>query len=447
MTLRPALTALFFLCSLPSEADDLLSIYQKARANDPVFAAARAGRDAGIEKEAQGRSQLLPTLSLSASRSETGQDVKLSTAPTTYKYNYPTDSYGLTLTQPIYRKQNFASYGQGKAEAAKAEFDLMSAEHDLMLRAAAAYLGTLATQDAHEFAKSEKLAIDRLRTLAQRNFSVGQSTLVDVHEAQARYDVAVAQEILAFNLLDVRRESIRVLTGEPAGALVPLSGQRPPKDPKPLDIEYWATRAEQQNPQVKSREQIMASAREEVEKSRGGHHPTLDLSAAHTYSDAGGSVNGFGIESTSNQVALLFNLPLYQGGQTTSRVREAVARLEEARQRLDSARRQAAQQAREAYWAVTTGLSRAKALKLALDSNQRSLDTTVLAYERGVRNGVDVLNAQRELFRARLEFSRSRYDYLFEHLKLRAAAGDLSEADLADLNRYFSDEPAPSRQP
>jgi outer membrane protein len=122
-------------------------------------------------------------------------------------------------------------------------------------------------------------------------------------------------------------------------------------------------------------------------------------------------------------------------------VRESFARRDEASQKLDQTQREAAQQAREAYLAVSNGIARVKALEQAQASNQRSLDTTILGYERGARTGVDVLNTQRELFRTRRDLSQARYDYLLSRLRLKAAVGTLSEADLADINRLLMVNP------
>jgi outer membrane protein len=175
-----------------------------------------------------------------------------------------------------------------------------------------------------------------------------------------------------------------------------------------------------------------------VERNSGGHYPTLDLTASRAWSDAGGSVQGFAIESTTNQIGLQFQVPLYQGGGIASRVREATARLEETSQRLDQVRREVVQRTREAYLAIINGMARVQALEQARLSNERALESTVIGYERGLRTGVDVLNAQRELFRTRRDLSQARYDYLISRLRLKTAAGVLQEQDLEDINRLLA---------
>jgi outer membrane protein len=430
-----AFLVLLATLAAPANAEDLFDVYRQAQQNDPRFAAARAARDATSERAPQGRAQLLPNINLSAGRSETDQDVK--TPNLDANFRYPTTSYGLTLTQPLYRKQNFASYEQGKADAARAEYELASARQDLVLRVSQTYLTALAAQDIHEFAVTEKDAIERLLALTRRNVSVGIGTLIDVHDAEATYDLAVAQAIEAANALEVRREALRVLTGQEPGTLARLTQPLPLDPPQPAQVEKWEDAARSDNPLVLAQQQAVAAAVQEVERNRGGHYPTLDLSASHAYNDAGGSVQGFALETRTNQVGIAFNLPLYQGGGTSSRVREAVARQEETGQRLEQLQRESALQARDAHAAVRAGLARVQALERALISNRRSLESVVLGYERGVRNASDVLIAQRVLFRTRRDLAEQRYQYLQARLRLKASVGALGDDDVEQINRLL----------
>ena len=441
-THRVLLAMLAAALSAPVQAEDLTEIFRQAQQRDAQYAAARAARDALAERAPQGLAQLLPGINLSAGRTETDQDVTTPAIDTNYRYG--TNAYSLTLTQPIYRKQNFATYEQGKAEAARADFELAGATQDLILRVAGTYFTALAAQDIHEFAVAEKEAVGRLLTLTRRNVSVGIGTVIDVHDAQSTYDLTVAQEIEAANALEVRREALRVLTGQPPGTLARLAQPLPLEPPQPAQVEKWEEAARADNPRVLAQQQAVESATQELEKSRGGHYPTLDLNASHAYSDAGGSVQGFALETRTNQVGLLFNLPLYQGGGTQSRVREAVARQDEANQRLEQLRRESALGARDAHAAVRNGLARVQALERALVSNKRALESTVLGYERGVRNAQDVLIAQRLLFRTRRDLAEQRYLYLQARLRLKGAVGVLAEGDIDEVNRLLGNAPAAS---
>lgn len=428
------------LAAAPAAADDLIDVYRRALANDPVFAVARANYEANLEKAPQGRAQLLPTLDLSAGATET--DLRSRGPTVDGAFRFGTDTYSLNLTQPLYRKQNFAGYRQGQFQANQAEAEFAAARHDLMLRTAQAYFGVLAALDVLDYSRRERTAIERLLTLARRNFSVGTASLVDVHEAEARLDVTRAQEIAAATDLEARREALRALTGTAPEALVRLR-RLVPLAPEPSDAEKWAQQALGNNPAARARAEALEAAKQELEKNRAGHYPTVDITASHSYSDAGGNSLGNWSEQRSNQVGLLFNLPLYRGGSVSSKVREAAARRDEAGSRVDQAKREAAQLARQYYAAVVNGIARLTALEQALVSNQRALETTLLGYERGQRTGVDVLNTQRQLYATRRDLTAARYDYLNSRLRLLAAAGTLDEAELEAINRQLGEAAAP----
>jgi outer membrane protein len=427
---------LVLVCALPpyATAEDLLEVYRQALDKDPAFGAARAAYTANIEQAPQGRAGLLPTIGLSASTTYYDQEAKITT---TNQYNYNTDSYSLSLTQPLYRKQNFAAAEQGRLGADQAGYDLTTARHDLILRVALAYLGVLLAEDIADFATAEKVAIERLAKLTQRNFSVGTASLVDVHDTKAALDLAVAEEIAARNDIERTREVLRALIGAPTGRLARLADRFEPQPPQPDNIENWIALAEANNPQIKSSERTHEIAAQELEKSRGGHHPTLDLTAAHTWSDAGGSTQGFALESTTNQIGVVFQLPLYAGGGTESKVRESYARRDEAAQRLEQTRRVVSLLAREAWLAVLNSIARVRSLEAAAASNQRALESSLLGYERGLRNGQDVLINQRTLFRTRRDLSQARYDFLIARLRLKSATGTLAGDDLAEINRLL----------
>lgn len=431
----PALLALSVL-SAPLAAEDLLSVYRAAETHDPLWAAARANHQAGLEKGPQGLAPLLPSLTLNANSYRVGQDSK--TAAVDDRFRYDSNGYSAQLTQPLYRKQSFAGYAQGQAQVGQAEADFELARHDLMLRVTTAYFDVLAAQDRLEYAQAERQAVAGQLTLARRNFEVGNGTLVDVHAAEARHDLVNAEEIAAGNDLEVRREALRAVIRALPGVLARLPARLPLEPPQPADMEHWVDAGQDRSPRVRSQAQALEIARQDLEINRAGHYPTLDLSATHSYSDAGGSAFGTPIETKTNQVGLVFQVPLFQGGATASRVRESHARREAAAQQFELAKRQAAQQAREAYLAVQSGMARVRALEQAQLSNQKALESTLLGYERGLRTGVDVLNAQRELYRTKRDLSQARYNYLFARLQLKAAAGTLAEDDLRAINSLLT---------
>jgi outer membrane protein len=439
--LRFALLAILITAPVV-RAENLLDIYKLAQENDATWTAAQANYRANLEKGTQGRSLLLPSVSFNANYSRNhleGTTTNLVTGGVlSGNDNYDVTGYALQLTQPLFRMSNLAAYSQGKISVSQAEAELAIARQDLILRAGQAYFDVLAAQDALEFTRSEKSAIEGQLNLSQRNFAVGNATVVDVHEARARYDLAAADEVSIENDLQVRREVLATLIGQPAGGLAHLAGKIALPKPDPADPDQWVKAAAEQNLSVKVQEYLFAIADEEVNKNRSGHYPTLDLVASHAYLNQGGSVIGVATDATTNQVGVQLNVPIYMGGYTSSRVREAVARLEQSRDNLTLTKRQTARQTREAYLAVTSGAVRVQALEQAQISSQKALESTLIGYESGVRTGVDVLNSQRELYRTKRDLSNARYTWLLNRLRLKAANGTLSEADLNEINALLS---------
>jgi outer membrane protein len=413
----------------------------QARSGERYDLDGRPGQLPRQSRKGRWASLLLPVVSVNANYSKNtieGTTTNLITgAAIQGKDKYDITGYGVQLTQPLFRTANFAAYAQGKISVSQADAELAIARQDLVLRAGQAYFDVLAAQDALDFARSEKAAIDGQLHLARRN-SKSAMPLVDVHEAQARFDLAAAQEVSADSDLQSKQEALTTLIGRPAGGLARLTSKIGLPKPDPAEPEQWVKAAADQNLQIKVQEFLLAIADEEVNKTRGGHYPTLDLVASHGNLDQGGSALGLATDYTSNQIGVQLNVPIYQGGYVSSRVREAVARREQSRDSLTLTKRQTVRQTREAFLAVTSGAVRVQALEQAQVSSQKALESTLIGYESGVRTGVEVLNAQRELYRTKRDLSQARYTWLLSRLRLKLATGTLNEADLGEINALLS---------
>lgn len=427
------------LPAAPAAAADLLDIYRAALASDPVYSAARASWAAAQEKLPQGRAGLLPQASLSASTQHNDRDLNFrdSTQPGS-RSQFNSNSASVSITQPIYRQQNFAAYEQGKTQVVLADAQLTAAGQDLILRVAQAYFDVLLARDSVAFAESQKTAIGQQLEQAKRNFEVGNATITDTHEAQARYDLVTAQEIAARNDLEVRNRALEQLIGRAAPALALLGKRFTLQPPDPASMESWVEQARSLSLQVRIALENLNFSTLDVRRNRGAHHPTLDAYATVSESSSGsGTQGGAGTETSSKVVGLQLAIPLYQGGAISSRVREAIANEDRARQDLENARRSAELAARQGYLGVTSGIAQVRALEAALVSNQSSLDSTRLGQEVGVRTQVDVLNAQQQLFSARRDLAQARYNYILSLLRLKAAAGQLGETDLERVNSWL----------
>ena len=415
---------------------DLLGVYRDAVAYDAQFAAARSALAAGQEKLPQGRSGLLPTIGLSPNRTWNDIDTRrrLNGAATT-STQYNSNGWTVQLTQPLFRWQNWVGYTQSELAVAQAEAQFVAARQDLIVRVAQAYFDVLLAQDVLATAKAQKVAIAEQLESAKRNFEVGTATITDTHEAQARYDLTSAQEIAADNDLAVKRQALRSVIGKEPEGLKNLRNGVQLAGPQPADINKWVELAESGSASVQIYQALSEIAQREVEKQRAGHYPTLDLVATHGKAGSGfSSTTGSGTDSTSSTIGVQLSIPLFAGGATVSKDREAVALKEKAAADLDNARRSAALNARQAYLGVSSGLAQVKAYEAAITSSQSAVDSNKLGYEVGVRINIDVLNAQSQLFDTRQKLAKARLDTLGALLKLKAAAGTLGEEDVAAIN-------------
>ena len=415
---------------------DLIAVYRDALAYDAQFASARAALEAGREKLPQGRTGLFPTIGLAASTTWNDVDTtRRVSGATETNTQYNNNGWTATLTQPLFRWQNWVAYTQSELAVAQAEAQFALARQDLTVRAAQAYFDVLLALDTLAVAQAQKVAIAEQLESAKRNFEVGTATITDTHEAQARYDLTSAQEIAADNDLTVKRQVLRAVIGkEPEG----LKNLRPGVQlvrPQPDDIGKWVEMAESASAPVQVSQALYEIAAREVEKQRAGHYPTLDLVATRGRSSASNSTTlGFGSDSNSSTIGLQLAIPIFAGGGVVSKDREAVALKEKAAADLENARRTAALNARQAYLGVTSGLAQVKAYEAALTSSQSALDSNRLGYDVGVRINIDVLNAQSQLFDTRQKLAKARLDTLVALLKLKAAAGSLGEDDVAAIN-------------
>lgn len=434
-----AVIGLTLLAGQPAAAADLLDIYRQALASDPVYSAARASWQAAQEKLPQGRAGLLPQASVSAYTQYNDRELQFRDPTIAFNRNqYNSNSASVSVTQPIYRKQNFVAYDQGKTQVALSDAQFAVAGQDLILRVSQAYFDVLLARANLTFTEANKIAIGQQLEQAKRNFEVGNATITDTHDAQARYDLVTAQEIAARADLDVKNRVLEQLIGRAAPVLAAPAKNFAPTPPTPNAMEPWVERARTNGLGVRIAQENLTFFSQDVERNRGAHHPTVDAYATATTFGSGPTSPGTaGTDLNSSVIGLQLAIPIYQGGIVNSRVREALANEDKARQDLDNARRSAELAARQGYLGITSSIAQVRALEAAVVSTQSSLDSTQLGQQVGVRTQVDVLNAQQLLFSAQRDLAQARYNYIASLLRLTAAAGDLTEADLQRINSWL----------
>jgi outer membrane protein len=438
MKLARALATLALLSGAAVHAADLHEILKRALSSDATYAGARATWQAAQEKLPQGLALLLPSAQITANTQHNDRSLNFR-GGISQDDRFNSNSLALSVSQPLFRKQNMVQYEQAKVQIVQADAQLSLALQDLIIRVAQTYFDILLAQDNVELAGAQKKAIGEQLAQAKRNFEVGTATITDTHEAQARFDLVTAQEIAALNDLESKKRALQLIIGEPPPAIASLRANFAPRSPEPNSMDAWVDQSADNAWQVQIQRAVEEFAAKEVERNRAGHLPTLDAVASYTDSGQGvGVQGGLGNDTRTTVLGLQLAVPLYQGGGVNSRVREARANLDKARQDLEAARRTVALNTRQAFLGVTSGMAQVIALQSAVTSSQSQLDSTRLGQEVGVRTGVDVLNAQQQLYSARRDLAQARYNYILNDLRLRAAAGKLSEEDAARVSQWLA---------
>lgn len=446
--LRTVIAALFSLPVLPpaARAQNLLDIYSLASANDAQFAAAHGAYEAGVEKYAQGRSQLLPSLNASAERTKYDSELHYgeNTSFESGEREFKERKWAVTLTQPVYRKENIEAYRQGKAQKDAAEAELEAARQDLILRVARAYLDLLsAQQDAETAAVHASTTMTQAET-ARSRFQAGGANRIDVAEARSRASVALADRISTKDAVIDKRNALQRLINQAPGTLDELrSGFALP--PLPGNASVWVETAHRHNAQLRALDDNVKVARHEIQRARGGHYPKLDAVAQSSSNYATGSIYTAASSDTRyTSVGLRLELGLYQGGLIASRTREAQGLLTKAESEMEDARRELAVRTTQALSAARSGLAKVRALEEALRSAQESASAGRRGLEIGVRNLLEVLDAEQRTYDIARDLIRARQEYVLSWLQLKASAGLLREADLAEINSQLAAPSAPA---
>ena len=424
---------------IQGKSESLLDIYQQALAHDPTLASALSANQAAQEIIEQGKALYRPTINFNAETNAVQSDIRyISSTRDPSKSNFENYKYGVDARQPIYRKQNLIQIEQATTQVSQADKQLHLSQQTLILRTTQAYFDVLIAQDKIDLIDAQKTAISSQLEQAKANFEVGTVTITDVNEAQARYDLTVAQEIAAVNEYQIAKHLLQAITGQFPPKLASVKADIKTNN-LAQSMDSWLEVAAQNNLNIQIQQDIAKFSEQEIERSKAGHLPTLDAVASYTDSYANGSASAFstGNELKTGAIGLQLQIPLYQGGATSSLVRQAALNKQKAQDDVEIARRQTELDTQRAYLNLSTTIAQVKALDQALISSQSQLDSTKLGYEVGVRTTVDVLNAQQQLFSAKRDLLQARYNYLVNIIRLKAASGVVAEADLLDINQQL----------
>ena len=445
--------------SAPAQASSLLEIYQQALQGDPQIHEAEARRLAALEARPQARGVLLPQIQATGDWTNTKVDGAnfsfINTLTTTFDSDRDDTNWGVSLRQSLFRWDQIVNLKRADKTVARAEAVREAAQQDLIVRVAQRYFDVLAAEDRLTSRNANREAIARQLEQAKQRFEVGLIAITDVQESQAAYDQAVADEIGAKRSLASSREFLREITGEYTSELNAPADDFPLLDPDNSEAS-WVDLSLEQNLNLVASRLDEKLARDEISFRRNGHYPSVELvfrtnentSEGEVFSEIIGlpgsaSTNFPDDESSSSSLSVQFTVPLFSGGGTSSRVKEAVYLHRASREQLRRVTRETERQARDAYLGVLSEISRVKALQQAVASSRTALQATQAGYEVGTRTIVEVLNSQFSLYAAITNFYQSRYEYIMNAIRLKQAAGTLQIQDLEQIDQWLKDRPSP----
>lgn len=427
-------------------ADDIMEVYQKALQNDPQILGARYAHSAAGELVEESFGRMLPQVGFDYSYNDTTQDVLsssnenplISSSLPVGKSEFKTTEYSLTLTQPIFSWGLYTGYEQAQTEVLRADAELVSKQQDLILRTAERYIEVLAAADESGFAAAEKAAVNKQLELVQTMMRNGMARKTELYDAQARYASVEADEIGANSAHDDRLQALREMVGELSGPLAKFKDSLDLVYPEPANPEEWMQVAIKQNPRIVSQLRVVDVSRYEVSLQKAGHMPTLGLVARFTNRDSGNTNAQLGGKDASEietgEIMLNLNVPLYQGGIVSSRARQSEQLHQKARQELTEMQRAVQRAARAAYHGIISAISKVEALAKSVKSQKLALHSKQQGYRSGLYTSLHVLDAESDVYEAKRDYSRARYDYLLNGLRLKHAVGTINKADVEGLN-------------
>ena len=432
----------------------LIDVYEDALVNDPLLKEALANKEAISEFRPQARSLMLPQINASGSYSDSDingkstfqQQTAIGTVTNTtgFLQESETTQWEVSIRQTIFDFGAWMTLKKANKTVAQAEIDYLAAEQALMVRVTTAYFNVLAAQDTLESEQAARQAIEKQLDQSRKRFDVGLIAITDVQEAQAAYDQSIANEIIAKRNLATSKESLRAITDNYPSNLLKPDNSLPLIMPNPQSETEWVNTSLERNLNFLSAQLGTEIARSEVKVQRSGHYPTIGVQAQKRISesdsfrsDSGGDFNPADTENINEGIGVQVTVPIFSGGQTSSRVRQAVAQHRATKEKLERVGRETTRNARDSYLGVISGIATVKALQQSVKSSATALQATEAGYEVGTRTTVDVLDARRRLYSSQRNLAISKYDYLKNIIQLKQAAGTLSKDDLVQINNWL----------
>ena len=434
-----------------AQETDLIAIYEKALAHDALLASIRFENEATQELISQGRSLFLPNITATLDYDDNNNERKILTPSISSNVllsgnqaKYHSYDYGITITQPLFNYGAFQQYKQILSQTSLSEKKLLQAQQDLIYRVALIYFETLMARDEVGLLQAQKASINEQLIESEARYDVGLISITDVNESKTKAAMIDAQIIAAIQRLKIKNRQIESLTGELPDKIKGISSRVSFVAVTDM-MEDWISLATENNLELKIKEDEIKIADTEIDVRRSNHYPTIDATASRSRNwDKGGYPYGAlaneGVRSFSDVLGVTINIPIFSGGYTSSRVREAQKLKLKTAEDAEYLKRQVELKVREHYLNLQANFAEIEAYQQALNSATLQVESTQLAFQEGLRNSVEVLISQQILFNAQRDLLKSRYNYLMNIINLKLSVGILAQQDLEEINRYLSSE-------
>lgn len=452
-------TAVMCAITVSSQAETLNQVYQQALQNDHQYRAAQAAYEANRQSKAINRAGLLPQISgqlqwddREANTSGEGDSfvngVFTRDAPIDNTNDTVTKGYSITLTQPLFDLNAWHSYKKGQLDEKVAEAQLRADQQDLIIRTAEAYFDVLRSVDDLETTRAEENALSHSLEQTRKRFEVGLTAITDVHEAQAAYDSTLAERLLAEGQVSINFEALEVLTGNAYNFLSPLKKDFPVIPPSPAERSSWVSYATENNLTLAVASLTSAAARQTSKAAKANHYPTVSGQLFYQDSNNDNFTNNFIVTDETGKsssitdrdtkaITVTVSVPIFSGGRTSASRKQAHHSYVQTQENMYQTQRDIVQSARSLHLRVLTNVSTVKARQQAITSNRSALEATQAGYDVGTRDLVNVLDAQRNLYRAQRDYLDSLYTYVLDTLRLKEVAGMLTPKDIKELDLWL----------
>jgi len=420
-------------------SDNMWTLFERAEKYDAEYLQALSNHKAAFESIEQAYGRMLPSITLDGRQTRTHQEIKSSDNQVfdSGSTAYDSQRYGANLSQALFDWERFSQIDKAEQQLYKADAELALARQELILRVAERYLTVLGAQDNLEFLQKEEAAVKKQEEVARKRMKAKLGREADYLEAKARLASVYADRLDAETTLDDAVEALREISGAGAEQFLTLKDDIVLQRPTPTVVEDWLDSAMKGNLSIQLQYRSMREAHEEIERQQAGHYPTLQLVAGWNREDVDGSLFGGGSDVETGEISLQLQVPIFEGGQVSSRKRQATELYHVEIDRLHQEKRSVARETRLSFDQLNTSISRVESLKQAMDAQEVLVVTKRKGYPR-LYTSMDVLDAERDLYSAKRDWAKARYEYLLADLRLKAAAGSLQAADLEQMNQLFN---------